>query len=185
MNYNNPDAYPEESEDEYETRKSQESQSATGIMFVLVEVFIFVLKMAAIFGVVLYAGFLVTQKLWGEETDKIKIWVFLLLFTYLIFSIIYFFKGIIIGLRTKKKKLWILPWVFCVILCCIVPALIVKSIVAGMFNLREQQSILSLGISWGAFILFSLYTYGIYQFKTATAPKILYWSYSWGFKFST
>lgn len=68
----------------------------------------------------------------------------------------------------------------CVLVCCIVPAFIVKSFVAGMFNLREQQSILS----WGAFILFSFYTYGIYQFKTAGAPKILHWSYAWGLKVS-
>lgn len=140
--------------------------------------------MASIFGVFFYTGFLLSKKLWAEEISKSKIWFFSLLFTYLIFCIVYFFKGAIIGFRHKKKKLWILPLMICVLVCCIVPAFIVKSFVAGMFNLRKQQSILCLGLSWGAFILFSFYTYGIYQLKTAGAPKILHWSYAWGLKVS-
>ena len=185
MNWNDPDAYPGESEDEYIARKREESDAATGLMFVFVEGFIFILKIAAIFGMFFYAAFLLSQKLWGEETDKFKIWGFSLLFTYLIFCIIYFFKGTIIGLQAKNRKLWILPWVICVLICCIIPALIVKSFVAGMFNLTQRQSILCIGLSWGAFVLFSLYVYGIYQFKTpTTVPKILYWSYALGLKVS-
>lgn len=184
MNWNNPDAYPGESEDEYIARKNKESQSATGLMFVVVKIFVFVLKIAALFGVFFYAGFLLSQKLWGGETDKFKIWGFSLLFTYLIFCIVYFLKGTIVGLRAKNRKLWILPWAICVLLCCIVPSFIVKSLVAGMFSPAERQGILCLGVSWGTFILFALYIYGIYQFKTPTAPKILYWSYAWGLKVS-
>lgn len=185
MNWNNIDANSGESEDEYEARKSQESQAATGLMFVVFGVFIFVLKMGAIFGMFFYGGFLLSQKIWGEETSKFKIWGLSLLFTYFIFSIIYFIKGTIIGLRTKNRRLWVLPWAICVFLCCIVPAFIVKSLVVSMFKLTEQQGILCVGLSWGAFILCLLYIYGIYQFKTATAPKILYWSYAWGFKVSS
>jgi len=50
MNWNNPDADPGESEEEYEARKREESEAATGLMFIVVEGFIFVLKIAAIFG---------------------------------------------------------------------------------------------------------------------------------------
>ena len=50
MNWNNPDADPGESEEEYEARKREESEAATGLMFMVVEGFIFVLKIAAIFG---------------------------------------------------------------------------------------------------------------------------------------
>ena len=184
MNRNNPYADPGESEDEYIAKKREESDSATGLMFVVVGGIILALKIAVIFGTFFYAGFLLSQKFWGEETDKFKIWGISLLFTYLIFCIIYFFKGTIIGLHAKNRKLWILPWVLCVLICCIIPALIVKSFVAGMFNLTERQSILCIVLSWGAFILFSLYVYGIYQFKTPTVPKILYWSYALGLKVS-
>lgn len=184
MKYYNPDIDPSESEQEYEARKNEESKSSIGLMFGIAGVFIFVLKMAAIFGVFFYNGFLLSQKLWGEETNKFKIWGFSLLFTYLIFCIIYFFKGAIIGLQAKNRKLWILPWVICVLICCIIPAFIVKSFVAGMFNLKERQGILCIGLSWGAFLLFGLYVYDIYKFKTPTVPKILYWSYALGLKVS-
>ena len=184
MNYYNPDMDPGESEQEYEARKNEESKSATGLMFGIAGVFIFVLKMAAIFGMFFYAGFLLSQKLWEEETNNFKFWVFSLLFTYLLFCIIYFFKGTIIGLRANNRNLWILPWVICVLLCCIVPAFIVKSVVAGMFHVRDRQGMLCVGISWAAFILFSLYVYDIYQFKTPTVPKVLHWSYAWGLKLS-
>ena len=72
MNWNNPDADPGESEEEYEARKREESEAATGLMFMVVEGFIFVLKIAAIFGMFFYAGFLLSQKFWGVETDKFK-----------------------------------------------------------------------------------------------------------------
>lgn len=184
MNYYNPDMDPGESEQEYEDRKNEESKATVGLMFGIAGIFIFTLKMAAIFGMFFYAGFLLSQKFWEDETDKFKIWGFSLLFTYLLFCIIYFLKGTVIGLRANNRKLWILPWVICVLLCCIVPAFIIKSAVAGMFNPTERQGMMCLGISWGAFILFSLYVYGIYQFKTPAAPKILYWSYAWGLKLS-
>lgn len=54
-----------------------------------------------------------------------------------------------------------------------------------MFNPTGEHRMLCIGISWGAFILFSLHIYGIYQFKTPAAPKILYWSYAWELKVSS
>ncbi|MBN9312861.1 MAG: hypothetical protein BGO40_03110 [Chryseobacterium sp. 39-10] len=185
MSWNNPDAYPGETEQEYEIRKSGESQAATGLMSGIIKFFLFVLKIGAIFGVFFYAGFLLSQKLWGKETDNFKIWGFSILFAYFIFCIVYFLKGTIIGLRRKNRKLWILPWAICVLLCCIVPAFIIKSIVAGMFSIAERESIWCIGLSWGAFVLSALYIYGIYQFKTPTAPKILHWSYALGLKIAT
>ena len=104
MNWNNPDTDPGESEDEYIARKREESDSATGLMFVVVGGFIFVLKIAAIFGMFFYAGFLLSQKFWGEETDKFKIWSFSLLFTYLIFCIIYVFIYYIEQNSTNKTE---------------------------------------------------------------------------------
>lgn len=185
MNWNNPDAYPGETEEDYEVRKRGESQAATGLMSGLLMIFLFVLKIAAIFGMFFYAGFLLSQKLWGEGTDKFKIWGFSLLFAYFIFCIIYFLKGTVIGLRRKNRKLWILPWVICVLLCCLFPAFIIKSITAGMFAVTERKSIWCLGLSWGAFLLSAFYIYGIYQFKTPNAPKILQWSYALGVKASS
>lgn len=185
MDWNNPDAYPGETEEEYEIRKTGESQAATGLMSGIIKFLLFVLKVGAIFGVFVYAGFLLSLKLWGEGTDNVKIWGFSLLFAYLIFCIVYFLKGTVIGLRRKNRKLWVLPWAICVLLCCIAPAFIIKSVVAGMFSVTERDSIWCIGLSWGAFVLSALYIYSIYQFKTPTTPNILKWSYTLGLKISS
>lgn len=180
MNWNNPDAYLGESEEEYTARTNEEVQSSTGILFMLVTLFVFIFKIAVAFGIFIYAGYSLSQKILGEEINKFKICGFTLLFTYLIFCIIYFFKGLIIGLHSKNRKLWILPWVICIVLCCVFPAFVVKTLVIGMFDPTQRQNILCLGLSWGAFILSLVYIYGIYQFKTPPAPRILHWSYALG-----
>lgn len=194
MNSNYPDAYPGESKRQYLIRKEQEEQeelqqqngndSGIGLLISLAIISFFVLKIGAIFGIFIYTGYLLSQKLLGEESDKLKTWGFTLLFTYLIFCILFFLKGTIIGLRSRNRMLWILPWGICVLLCCVVPALIVKAFVGSMFNFAEQKQMWCIGLSWTAFVIFLLYTYGIYQFKTPTVPKILYWSYAIGLKIS-
>ncbi|MBF4491503.1 hypothetical protein IR010_03050 [Flavobacterium sp. MR2016-29] len=184
MKYNNPDAFAEESETEYETRKSVESQSATGFMFGIGVLLFLAFKIAVIFGIYFYAGFMLSKKLCGEDTGQFRIWALTLLFTYLIFCIIYFFKGIVIGLRAKKSNLWIVPWAVCILVCCIAPAFIVKSFVATMLNLKEKQDLAYSVISWFVFVLSAIYIYGIYRFRTADAPRLLYWSYAFGLRVS-
>ncbi|TYP97128.1 hypothetical protein BC792_10354 [Sphingobacterium allocomposti] len=49
MVWNNPDAYPGETEEEYEVRKTGESQAATGLMSGIIKFLLFVLKVGAIF----------------------------------------------------------------------------------------------------------------------------------------
>ncbi len=172
-----PDAYPGESEQQYWTRIEEEQQrpdSDLGLLSILINLALFILKIAVIFGMFIYAGYILSQKILGEDINKSRIWGVTVFFTYLIFCTIYFFKGIIIGLHSKNRKLWILPWVICVVLCCVFPAFVVKAMVASMFKSTEQKDILCLGLSWGAFVLSLIYIYNIYQFKTPTAPGILY-----------
>jgi|GEM_PF-769377 len=191
MNRKYPDAYPGESEAEYLNRKLEEeakeernSEASMGLFSMLAVFFLFLLKIAAIFGVFIYAGYLLSQKMLGDGADKLKIWGFALFFTYLIFGIIYFLKGIVVGLRQREKKLWILPWLICVLLCCAFPAFFIRSAFSGMFNPAQQKEIWYTIISWGVFGISLVYIYNIYQFKTPSAPQIIYWSYRLGLKIS-
>lgn len=167
-----------------EKEEKESSDSASGLLFMLVKFFFFGAKIAAAFGAFIYTGYLLSQKLLGEDSSKLKIWGSTILFTYLLFCFIFFLKGIIIGLRSKNRKLWILPWVVCIFLCCIVPAFLVQSAVSIMFNPAQQQQLWYTAISWGVFLLSLFYIYGIYQFKTPNAPRVLYWSFSLGLKVS-
>lgn len=184
MDSNYPDSFPGESDTEYENRKWKESRASVGLLFGIASFIFFTLKMAVIFGIYFYVGFIFSQKLLVQETSKSKIWTVAILFTYVIFCIIYFFKGTVIGLRTKNNKLWILPWVVCVLICCIIPAVIAKALVSAMFDFTEQQGVFYNVLTWGTFIFSALYIYDVYQFKTYGAPRVLYWSYALGLKIS-
>ncbi|RRJ89826.1 hypothetical protein EG240_10540 [Paenimyroides tangerinum] len=173
---------PNETEEEYLARKDEEVRASMGVMSMLMGFLVLFLKIAAVFGIFIYSGYLLSQKLLKGETDQLKIWGLSLIFAYLILCIVYFLKGIIIGFRAKNNKLWILPWIICIILCCIFPAFIIKAVVAGMFHITKRQDVWCLVFSWGAFLFSSFYIYGIYQFKTPSAPKFLYWSYNLGLK---
>lgn len=182
MSWNNPDAHPGESESEYLDRKEAESRSTGNLIGVLVNICFILLKITAVLGLFIFATYFLSEKLLGKEADKFKVWGFTLLFTYLILCIIFFLKGIVIGLRTKGNKLWILPWGICVLLCCITPAYMIKHLVLSMFPLYERKNTWSLTVGWGAFIISTLYIYSLYQFKTPNSPRIFHWIFKLGFK---
>lgn len=173
---------PNETEEEYLVRKDREVRTSVGVMSMLMGFLVLFLKVAAVFGVFIYAGYLLSQKILQGETDQFKIWGLSFIFAYLILCFVYFLKGIIIGLRAKNNTLWILPWIICIILCCIFPAFIIKSVVVGMFPITERQDIWCLVLSWAAFLFSLFYIYGFYQFKTPNAPRILHWSYALGMR---
>lgn len=180
-----PDAIPGESESDYFARKEDEEQSSEGTADLfggLISLVFYFAKIAAIFGLFLFTAYRLSDKLLGSEADKLKIWGLTFLFIYLLFCVIFFLKGIIIVLRAKQNKLWILPWSICVLLCCVLPAYMIKSFVTAMFPLTERESFWSVLLSWGAFVFSVLYIYDIYQFKTPNAPRIFKWIFILGFK---
>lgn len=182
MNSNYPDAYPGETEEEYLIRQEQESKSSVGLIFLISSALYFFLKTGVIYGLFMYAGYLLSQKMWGLETDKVKIWGVTALFAYLILSFVFFLKGAIISLRSKKSPFWMFLWIVCVLPCCVVPAFIVKTAITSMFLITDRDNPWCLGLSWGAFVIVALYVYNIYQFKTPNAPRIFYWSFALGVK---
>lgn len=172
-------------EEEHEERKKRRQRQEAGpdSLFLLLQFVLFLLKCIAIFGLFVYAGYLLSQKVLGEEAEKFQLVCGSILFTYLIFCLIYFLKGIIIGLRSKNNILWILPWTICVLLSCVVPAWILKTLVTViLFNPIHQQENWQIGIGWGVFVLTLFYVYDIHQFKTPTAPRVLYWSFALGWR---
>ena len=176
---------PNETEEEYLNRKNEEVHASMGVMSILIGLGVFFLKVAIVFGIFIYAGYVLSQKLLRGETNQIKIWGLSFIFAYLILCVVYFLKGIIIGLRAKNNILWILPWITCIILCCIFPAFTIKSVIAGMFPFTKRQDKWCLVFSWAAFIVSLFYIYGFYQFKTPNAPRVLHWSFALGVKVSS
>lgn len=180
-----PDAYPGEREEEYWIRKEEEERQGDRgpeIIPIFLNLFFLLVKIGVVLGLFIFVSHTISQKIFGEEADKLKIWAFTTFFTYLILCLVFFLKGISIGLRNNGSKLWLVPWVICVLLCCILPAYIIKELVTSMFSPAERESMWSVGLRWGAFAISLGYIYGIYQFSTPNAPRILYWSFALGLK---
>lgn len=74
MNWHNPDAYPGESEEEYIARKNGESQSATGLMFVVGKVFIFALKILLFSECFFILDFYFHKSCWEQKPTNLKSW---------------------------------------------------------------------------------------------------------------
>lgn len=91
------DDYPWKSERQYRARKeaeqnedAQNAESDSGLFLMLVTFFFFFLKIAGVFGLFIYGGYLLSRKWIGEEADTFKIWALALCFTYLIFCVMFY-----------------------------------------------------------------------------------------------
>lgn len=180
MKWNYPgDADAEETYEEYIARKKRE-QAGTDLMMTIFGLAFRILRILVIYGVFIYVSYVLTKELFSEETDKWKLAAFTVLFTYLILCIVFFIKGIAMGLRWKGKGIWVLPWIICIMVTCAFPALFTKFLVEDMFHPKERGTTWSRVISWGAAILLGLYVYNAYKFHIPAAPKFLFWSYALG-----
>ena len=158
----------------------EEYQGKTHIIGTLINLCLVLLWIAAITGVFIYIAYLLAIKFFDPETEKANVWVFTGLFTYLIYCVIYFFKGICIALRTRGTKWWILPWIICYAACCIVPAFMIYMVFAAMFDFDTHKELWYKVLSWAVFVISLHYLNTIYRFKTPGAPAFTYWSYNLG-----
>ena len=185
MESHEPDSYPGESEEDYLARKRKEVEITGGLIANLFILALHCIRIIVIYGGFLYAGFFLTKKFLGTETDKAAILAYTLGFTYLILCVVYFLKGTIIGLRAKNRKLWILPWIICILATCIFPAFLVTASVATMFNSVNWDQTWFKIIRWVSFSVTVLIVYNIYAFKTPFAPRFFFWAYKWGVKLTS
>lgn len=102
-----------------------------------------------------------------------------IIISYFLFALIYFLKGILIGLRNCGRHSWILLWILCVTVACGTQALLVQ---AWLDNVFISRSIANYELwSWIAAGLLASIIYSHYRFLTNVAPRSVFWSYQLGF----
>lgn len=111
----------------------------------------------------------------NDWTIKVALVIF---FSYILYAILYFLKGMIIRLRDLKRKWWVVVWFCCVALTCGLQILIVQYQLEGYFHARRiaNYSLWSLAgsLAVGAFV------YLHYSFLTNIAPRSVFWAYKTG-----
>lgn len=100
-------------------------------------------------------------------------------FTYLMYSMLFLLKGIIIGLREFKKGIWVLLWVVCLIFTCGLQIYICQYQLENYFS---SQAIANATFwSWAASVILGFLVYSHYSFLTNIAPRSVFWPYKFGF----
>jgi hypothetical protein len=95
---------------------------------------------------------------------------------YLGFSAIYWLKGVVIALGQRQGWLWVLPFAVCVLVTCLLPALLVQGFIRHAFPTAAPLW------SWGLAAALALFAYGRYSFLRDSAPGIALWSYRRGYR---
>jgi hypothetical protein len=100
-------------------------------------------------------------------------------FTYLLYSILYVLKGVMIGLRDIKHKMWIPIWIVCIIFTCGLQILISQYQLQDYFNSKNVAN--SPVWSWLGSMSLGILIYSHYSFLTNIAPRSVFWAYKTGF----
>ncbi len=105
-----------------------------------------------------------------------------ILFSYLIYCLIFFLKGIMLALKSNGRRYWMLLYVLCIGITCSLPFIFIYQMFASLSE-KNPQSGQELTI-WGFVIggVVSYLAYQKYKFLTDIAPRSVFWAYNAGFK---
>lgn len=98
---------------------------------------------------------------------------------YLGFAALYWLKGVGVGLAKRGGWAWLLPLVLCIVVTCVLPALLVQDAIAHFFPTAGASW------SWGLALAFALFAYNRYHFTQDNAPGSALWSYRRGYVWGT
>ena len=98
---------------------------------------------------------------------------------YLLISLVYFLKGILIGMRNNGRIFWVAIWSFCVLITCGVQAVLGQFVLQEFFEARHIANYEFWSwIGAGAIVVL---IYSHYRFLSNVAPRSVFWSYKTGF----
>jgi hypothetical protein len=126
------------------------------------------------------ASYLLTKKiqpLYGDS-KPIKV-IMLFIIAYLLYSFVFFLKGLMIVFKVNNKVIWIPIFIVCVIVTCLLPTLISYNIIRGLLRPSKGEVVNNLDY-WSALfaIIIGGFIYNKYKFHTDTCPRMPFWSYA-------
>lgn len=128
----------------------------------------------------LIAAYLIANKMSDLYSNDVFIKISLTVtIAYILFSFVYFLKGLLIGLRSASRHVWVVIWIVCVLATCGVQFFLVQSQLEILFEARRVAN--NVVWSWVGAGAVAVLIYSHYQFLTNVAPRSVFWSYQIGF----
>jgi hypothetical protein len=84
----------------------------------------------------------------------------MLLVGFLAYAGLYWLKGLVVALLNRRGWLWLLPFLVCVVLACLLPGYLAHLLVV------HSLPAVGVGWSWGIGAAVALFTYGRYRFTS-------------------
>ena len=91
------------------------------------------------------------------------------------YALLYLLKGVAIGLRLRGTRRWLLPFALCLLMACVVPAVLLHLFIVHPVKAAHPVLV------WVVPGLFALYMYSHYRFTEDIAPNLVLWAYRRGY----
>jgi hypothetical protein len=160
-------------------RQARVTRSA-GLLGFVVRTIVSILYSAFVYVPLLILSYVLAESMSDFYSNDVYIKIGLaIVICYLIFSAIYFLKGILIGLRQNRRASWFVLFALCLILTSGVQAVGAHAILINFFSGRNVANYEVW--SWLGAVIVALLIYSHYQFLTNVAPRVVFWSYQLGY----
>ncbi len=137
---------------------------------------------ALIYFPLLMLGSVISQQ-FLNKADSTIIWIIMILLSSItMFFLIYFIKGLLIGFKVNRCRLWVPLFIICTFVTCMLPFAISFHLISGY--VREFSEATDKKVTWRLSGVFCLYVYSRYQFLTDNCPKFLLSFYIAGYRLS-
>jgi hypothetical protein len=122
-----------------------------------------------VYSPLIFLSWLITEQLFNTTTNKILSLALILLFTIVLYYMIYFIKGMLIALKYNGNLFWVPLFLILTMLTCALPVWIIftplESLIRTYTETNQQL------LTWICAIAFGFYTYSRYHFLTNIAPS--------------
>lgn len=161
--------------------RQRQVRRSTGLIGWLFRIALSIVYGAFIYAPLLLLSYMLVKEMAPLYSDDVFVKIGLtMIVCYLLFSLIYFLKGVLIALRNNKANTWLIVFVLCVLVTSGAQAMLTQDFFQGFFAERSVANYLVW--SWlGAGAVGAL-IYSHYQFLTNVAPRSVFWSYQLGFR---
>lgn len=126
----------------------------------------------------LFSGYYLAGYLLNKQANGIAWCLLTLLFAFLFYQLIFFLKGLLTGLKTKRNFWWAPVFVFCLLYTCVLPVILLFGLLhhAAFYCSPAYADLLT----WAFACAAGIYLYSRYAFLQDSAPKAALWIYKTG-----